>query len=268
MDSDDSCSYVGHMVIHEDPDSPDNGQDSRHEGQQSPGDVDDSSDKMIIVGIIHEVEDAADQAQDSAHEGQESPDEAKDAADQAQDSAHEGQESSDSAYEAETVIDSPTSTSSTFQLNLSLDSNDQNEVNDNNLDEDEVQMLEELPPAVVAAAAARAAHPIIIRNFDETGFQYCAMHSFKHLTSSCSGCACRCKATNIDGIVVDSESEEDEDPGFYALLADLHERDEEDEEREDEEREDEDAELPALVVNLVHNEHSEDDSQEDIFFRN
>ena len=32
-------------------------------------------------------------------------------------------------------------------------------------------------------------------------------------------------------------------------------------------REYEDAELPALVVNLVHNEHSEDDSQ-DIFFRN
>ena len=100
MDSDDSCSYVGHMDMHEVPDSPDNGQDSQHEGQELPGDVDDSSDKMIIVGIIHEVihevgiihevEDAAHQAQHSAHEGQESPDEAKDTADQAQDSVHEG----------------------------------------------------------------------------------------------------------------------------------------------------------------------------------
>ena len=155
-------------------------------------------------------------------------------------------DSSDSAYNADTIIDSPTSTSSTLQLNLSEDSNDQNDVNDNDIDEDEVQMLEELPPAVVAAAAAAsAANPIIIRNVDETGSQVCAMHSYKHLTSSCSGCACRCKATNIDGIVVDSESEEDEDPGFYALLADLHERNEEDGEREDEEREYEDAEIPV-----------------------
>ena len=179
MDSDDSCSYVGHMIIHEDPDSPDNGQDSPHEGQESPHDVDDSSDKRLILGILipYEVKDAADQAQDSAHEGQESPGEPKDAPNQAQDSAHEGQESphesSDSAYEAETSI-------------------------------------------------------------DETGSQDCPMHSFKHLTSSCSGCACRCKPTNIDGIVVASEREEDEDPGFDALLGDLHERNEEDGESEDE----------------------------------
>ena len=181
MDSDDSCSYVGHMIIHEDPDSPDNGQDSPHEGQESPHDVDDSSDN---------------QAQDSAHEGQESP-----------------HESSDSAYEAETSI-------------------------------------------------------------DETGSQDCPMHSFKHLTSSCSGCACRCKPTNIDGIVVASEREED--PGFDALLGDLHERNEEDGESEDEDRqyEYEDVELPAVVINFIHNAYSdsEDDSQEssaeDIFFRN
>ena len=215
------------MDKHEVPDPPDNGQDSKHEGQDLPGDV---------VGIVHEV----------IHE--------VDLIHEAQDSAHEGQESSDSAYEADTVPDSPTSTSSTFQLNLSLDSHDQNEVNANNVDEDEVQILDE-PPALVAdhnevnenhldddmqmplelpAAAAAAAHPIIIRNFDETGFKVCAMHSFKHLHTSCPGCACRCKATNIDGIVGDSESEEDEDPGLYALLADLHERNEEDGESEDE----------------------------------
>ena len=142
-------------------------------------------------------------------------------------------DSSDTAYNADTTIDSPTSTSTTLQLHLSKDYNDQNGVNDNDIDE------------------------------DETGSQVCAMHSYKHLTSSCSGCACRCKATNIDGIVVDSETEEDEDPGLYALLADRHERNEEYDEREYE-----DAELPALVVNLLPNEHSEDDSQEDIFFRN
>ena len=133
---------------------------------------------------------------------------------------------------ADTTIDSPTSTSTTLQLNLSEDYNDQNGVNDNDIDE------------------------------DETGSQVCAMHSYKHLTSSCSGCACQCTSRNIDGIVVDSETEE-EDPGLYALLADRHERS-----AEDDERAYEDAELPALLVNLVHNEHSEDDSQEDIFFRN
>ena len=166
-------------------------------------DVDESSMSSVGHMIIHEDPDSPDESSDS------------------------------SAYDADTIIDSPTSTSSTLQLHLSEDSNDQNGVNDNDIDE------------------------------DETGSQVCAMHSYKHLTSSCSGCACRCKARNIDGIVVDSETEEDEDPGLYALLADRHERS-----AEDDERAYEDAELPALVVNLVHNEHSEDDSQEDIFFRN
>ena len=141
-------------------------------------------------------------------------------------------DSSDTAYNADTTIDSPTSTSTTLQLHLSEDDNDQNGVNDNDIDE------------------------------DQTGSHVCAMHSYKHLTSSCSGCQCQCKARNMDGIVVDSETEED-DPGLYALLGDRHERS-----AEDDERAYEDAELPALLVNLVHNEHSEDDSQEDIFFRN
>jgi len=180
MDSDDSCSYVGHMIIHEDPASPDNGQDSRHEGQELAGALGDSSDKPNIVGIVHEVTHEV----GIIHK-------VEDAADLGQDSAHDGQESYDSAYEADTVIDSPTSTSSTLQLNLSLDSTDQNEVNDNNLDEDDVQMPLELP------AAAAAAHPIGIRNFDESGFKVCALHSFKHLHTSCPGCACQCKASKI-----------------------------------------------------------------------
>ena len=46
-------------------------------------------------------------------------------------------------------------------------------------------------------AAAAAAHPIRIRNFDETGFKVCALHSFKHLHTSCPGCACQCKASKI-----------------------------------------------------------------------
>ena len=179
-------------------------------------DGDDSSTNMII------------------HEGQDSPD-----------------ESSDSAYEADTIIDSPTSTSSTLQLNLSEDSNDQNEVNDNDIDEDEVQMLEE-PPAA-------AAHPIIIENFDETGFQLCAMHSFRHLHTSCSGCACQCKARIIGCKVVDTDTE-DEDPEMAALLADYLEKDEEDEEKEDE-----DTELPALVADYVDKdkEDSGSDSETD-----
>ena len=148
-------------------------------------------------------------------------------------------DSSDTAYNADTTIDSPTSTSTTLQLHLSEDDNDQNGVNDKDIDE------------------------------DQTGSHVCAMHSYKHLTSSCSGCQCQCKARNMDGIVVDSESEED-DPGLYALLGESHERS-----AEDDERAYEDAELPALVVNLLPNEHSEDDSQEesqesqeDMFFRN
>ena len=238
MDSDDSCSYVGHMVIHEDPDSPDNGQDSRHEGQELAGALGDSSDKPNIVGIVHEVTHEV----GIIHK-------LEDAADLDQDSVHDGQETSDSAYEADTVIDSPTSTSSTLQMNLSLDSTDQAEINANNFDEDEVQKLDKLPALVAdrnavndqnldedamqmpleLPAAAAAAHPIGFRNFDETGFKVCALHSVKHLQTSCPGCACQCKASKI-----------------YVKL-------------------------PAAQVNFIYYSDSEDDSQDsspkDMFFR-
>ena len=46
-------------------------------------------------------------------------------------------ESSDSAYNADTIIDSPTSTSSTLLLNVSEVSNYLNNVNDNNIDDNE-----------------------------------------------------------------------------------------------------------------------------------
>ena len=210
MDRDDNCTNVDHKIVPEDPGSPDNGQDSRHEGQELAGALGASSDKPNIVGIVHEV----------THEV-ETIHKLEEAADLDQDSVHDGQETSDSAYEADTVIDSPTSTSSTLQMNLSLDSTDQaeinannfaeeevqdmamlpaliadhNDVNDQNLDEDGVQMPFELPAVPPPAAAAE--HPIGIRNVDETGYKVCALHSFKHLHTSCPGCSCRCKATKL-----------------------------------------------------------------------
>ena len=70
-------------------------------------------------------------------------------------------ESSDSsAYDADTIIDSPRSTSSTLQLNLSEDSNEQNDVNHNDINEEEVQILEGPP----------AAAPHILVNYDEAGY--------------------------------------------------------------------------------------------------
>ena len=91
-------------------------------------DVDESSMSSVGHMIIHEDPDSQDESSDS------------------------------SAYDADTIIDSPTSTSSTLQLHLSEDSNHQNDVNDNNINEDEVQILEGPP------AAAAAAYPHIIVN--------------------------------------------------------------------------------------------------------
>ena len=56
------------------------------------------------------------------------------------------------------------------------------------------------PPApAAAAAAAEAGHPMLVTNFDETGFRLkvCALHSYKHLHTPCSGCVCKCEAQDI-----------------------------------------------------------------------
>ena len=116
MDSDDSASYVGHMTIHESPDSPDSSQHSRDEPTHQ-------------LGIIQEVNGAADLGQDLAQDNQ---------------------ESSDSAYEADTIIDSPSSTSSTLQLNVSSDST---LLFGMRQDEDDMHMPLDLPAAAAAAAA-------------------------------------------------------------------------------------------------------------------
>ena len=52
----------------------------------------------------------------------------------------------ESAYDADTIIDSPNSRSSTLQLNLSDNSNDENNVSDNNLSDEEVESIEEPAP--------------------------------------------------------------------------------------------------------------------------
>ena len=154
MDSDDSASYVGHMTIHESPDSPDSSQHSRDEATHQ-------------LGIIQEVNAAADLGQDLAQDNQ---------------------DSSDSAYEADTISDSPNSTSSTFKLNVSSDSSSE---------EADMHMPLDLP---TAAAAAAAGHPIGIMNYDEAGFGFkvCALHSLKHLHTGCSGCVCKCEAEEIN----------------------------------------------------------------------
>ena len=186
MDSDDSASYVGHMTIHESPDSPDSSQHSRDEPTHQ-------------LGIIQEVNAAADLGQDLAQDNQ---------------------DSSDSAYDADTISDSPNSTSSTFKLNVSSDSSSE---------EDDMHMPLDLPTAAAAAAAghpmgimnydeagfgfrshmplhlptaaaaaeAAAAQYIRIRNGDETGFRVCALHSAKHLHTACPGCSCKCEAEDI-----------------------------------------------------------------------
>ena len=52
----------------------------------------------------------------------------------------------DSAYDADTIIDSPNSRSSTLQLNFSDNSNDENNVSDNNLNDEEVEIIKEPAP--------------------------------------------------------------------------------------------------------------------------
>ena len=167
MDSDDSASYVGHMTIHESPDSPDSSQHSRDEPTHQ-------------LGIIQEVNAAADLGQDLAQDNQ---------------------DSSDSAYEADTITDSPSSTSSTLQLNVSSDSTEPNEVKENSSDEDDMHMPLDLPAAAAAAPPPPPppGTPIGCRNYDETGFGFkvCALHSLKHLHTACSGCHCKCKAKDI-----------------------------------------------------------------------
>ena len=70
------------------------------------------------------------------------------------------EDSSDSAYEADTIIDSPNSSSSTLLLNVSNDSNDQNAVSDNDVNEEELENVEE-------PAAAAALFPYTVVNCDE-----------------------------------------------------------------------------------------------------
>ena len=186
MASDDSCSYVGHIIIHEDPLSPDN-------------------DQATVEGAEEGVE-------DSAHAGHEAPVEAiqevNAAEDLGQDVAQDDQDSSDSAYDADTISDSPNSTSSTFKLNVSSDSSSEwpavpasgPPMGIMNYDEAGFGFRSHMPlhlPTAAAAAEAAAAQYIRIRNGDETGFRVCALHSAKHLHTACPGCSCKCEAEDI-----------------------------------------------------------------------
>ena len=98
--SDESRDYVGHIIIHENPESPD---------ATPPESTDHISDNQSVT-------------------------------------------SDDSAYNADTVVDSPTSNSSTLDLNTSQDSTDESEVGD-------------------ASSECNESHGII-RNFDETGLLF------------------------------------------------------------------------------------------------
>ena len=76
-------------------------------------------------------------------------------------------DSTDSAYDVDTISDSPNSCSSTLLLNVSDNSNDENAVSDNNVNEEELEILEE-----PAAAAPAALMPHTVVNFDESGFYF------------------------------------------------------------------------------------------------
>ena len=65
------------------------------------------------------------------------------------------EDSSDSAYEADTIIDSPNSSSSTLLLNVSDDSNDQNTVSDNDVNEEEPLAAAALFPHTVVNCDGR-----------------------------------------------------------------------------------------------------------------
>ena len=162
--------------------------------------------------------------------------------------------SSESAYEADTIIDSPNSSSSTLQLNLSEDSNDQNDVNDNDINEEEVQILEG-PPAAAAA-------PHIIVNYDEAGYHPRAPHGCRLLYEPRQGCACSChrhkpKARLIDGKILELSS--DSDDSDYSNMPALEGSDEDD------------GDMPPLVNDLElylerleeYQEKSEEESEED-----
>ena len=85
----------------------------------------------------------------------------------------------DSAYDVDTISDSPNSSSSTLLLNVSDNSNDENAVSDNNVNEEELEILEE-----PAAAAPAALMPHTVVNFDESGFYYRAPGNRFNLVSN------------------------------------------------------------------------------------
>ena len=161
------------------------------------------------------------------------------------------EDSSDSAYEADTIIDSPNSSSSTLQLNVSEDSNDKNDVNDNDINE-EVQILEG-PPAEAAAAAAL--YPQIVVNYDEACYQPRAPHASRLLYDSCPGCACNCHRHQPKALITGNTycsnmsalEDSEEDDGDLPPLVD-------------------DTEAYALFVESVeeNKDNSEEDSEEDL----
>ena len=163
------------------------------------------------------------------------------------------EDSSDSAYEADTIIDSPNSSSSTLLLNVSDDSNDQNAVSDN--DVNEVKIVEEPP-----APAALMPHTVV--NCDEAGYYCHASHGSRLFNDFCQGCACKCHGfkfgSSANGLSSDSD---DTDRCDMPVLEGLLEGCDED-----------DGDKPPLINELsvdierLHEEKEEtkEDSEEDL----
>ena len=245
MESDDSASYVGHDILHENPDSPSD-TEATGEGDEgggvgnsarvasrwasrimvrmSLGFRDYAAHAAAAAAFLEEPEHAAeDLGQDVAPENQ-------DVAPDNQDVAPENPDSNDSSsYDADTISDSPNSSSSTLKLNLSSDSSSEcpalptccQDRSIRNFDEAGFRFRPHMPLHLPRAAAAEAAVGQYIRNRngEETAFSVCALHSGNHLHSDCPGCRCTCKAEDI-GVQVPaanipffdvSDEEDDED---------------------------------------------------------
>ena len=206
MDSDDSSSYVGHDIIHEDPDSP---AEAEATGEGAEGGVGNSAHVASRWASRIMTRMALGLQAYAAHEASaEALQEGNAAEDLGQDVAPENQDSSDRIYDADTISDSPNSTSSTFKLNVSSDSSSEwpavptccQPMGIRNNDEAGFGFTSHMPlhlPTAAAAAEAAAAQHIRIRNADETGFRVCALHSAKHLHTACPGCSCKCEAEDI-----------------------------------------------------------------------
>ena len=123
---------------------------------------------------------------------------------------------SDSAYDADTIIDSPNSRSSTLKLNVSDSSNDENMLSDTNLNDEEIK--EEPAPLMTRR------RPL---NQEE---KLCVQH----------GCVCKCHGFKFGkGLSSDSDDTDRCDmPVLEGLLEGRNEDDEEKEETKEDSEED------------------------------